>query len=55
MKPTMTNSKTPTTNYLKAAELNTKKKALELKVSQRATDTDPNLQNTTMDNRRKKH
>ena len=55
IKPTTTYTKPPMIIYLQAAELRTKTNASELKVSQRATDTDPNLQNTTMDNRRKKH
>jgi len=50
-----TNSLTLNAPNLKAAELNAKMNAAELKVSQGATDTDHNLHNTNVDNRRNKH
>jgi hypothetical protein len=53
IKNTMINTLTPMNNNLKAAEVNTKMNRIKLEVSQRATDIDPNLQNTTVDNRNK--
>ena len=52
-KTMMINTLTRNAINLKAADLNTKTKLPELKVSQKVLDTDLNLQHTTMDNRRK--